>query len=52
VRDRDCHELRREVERMLGERFGIEHTTLQVEPEASELLEIEPARTVHGSGSP
>jgi cobalt-zinc-cadmium efflux system protein len=39
--DRDCHELRREVERMLGERFGIEHTTLQVEPEASELLEIE-----------
>lgn len=52
VRDRDCHELRREVEKMLGERFGIEHTTLQVEPEASELLEIEAVRTVHGCGSP
>jgi cobalt-zinc-cadmium efflux system protein len=45
VRDRDPHELRREVEMMLAERFGIEHTTLQVEPEARELLEIEPVRT-------
>jgi cobalt-zinc-cadmium efflux system protein len=51
VRSRDCHELRREVEGMLGERFGIEHTTLQVEPEANELLEIESGRTVRGSGS-
>jgi cobalt-zinc-cadmium efflux system protein len=51
MRDRDCHELRREVEGMLGERFGIEHTTLQVEPEVSELLEIESVRTVHGSDS-
>ena len=27
----DCHGVRRELERMLDERFGIEHTTLQVD---------------------
>jgi cobalt-zinc-cadmium efflux system protein len=27
----DCHALRRELERMLAERFGLEHSTLQVE---------------------
>jgi len=27
----DCHRIRLELERMLDERFGIEHTTLQVE---------------------
>ncbi len=27
----DCHAIRRELERRLGERFGIEHTTLQVD---------------------
>jgi cobalt-zinc-cadmium efflux system protein len=27
----DCHAVRRELERMLDERFGIEHTTLQVD---------------------
>lgn len=27
----DCHGIRRELEAMLGERFGIDHTTLQVE---------------------
>jgi Co/Zn/Cd efflux system component len=27
----DCHRIRLELERMLGERFGLEHTTLQVE---------------------
>jgi cobalt-zinc-cadmium efflux system protein len=41
--ERDCHALRREVEAMLAERFAIEHTTLQVEPESAQLLEIEPA---------
>jgi cobalt-zinc-cadmium efflux system protein len=51
VGDRDCHELRKQVERMLGERYGIEHTTLQVEPEASELLEIQSLRTAHGPGT-
>jgi cobalt-zinc-cadmium efflux system protein len=42
ARERDCHELRRQVERKLRESFGIEHTTLQVEHEASRLLDIEP----------
>jgi len=27
----DCHGLRRGLEAMLGERFGLEHSTLQVE---------------------
>jgi cobalt-zinc-cadmium efflux system protein len=27
----DCHGIRRELERMLAERFGIDHTTLQVD---------------------
>ena len=27
----DCHAIRRELEAMLGERFGFEHTTLQVD---------------------
>jgi cobalt-zinc-cadmium efflux system protein len=44
AREQDCHELRREVERELHENFGIEHTTLQVEHEASALLDIEPVR--------
>jgi cobalt-zinc-cadmium efflux system protein len=42
ARESDCHELRRRVERTLRERFGLEHTTLQVEHEASRLLDIEP----------
>jgi cobalt-zinc-cadmium efflux system protein len=29
--DADCHRIRLELERMLQERFGVEHTTLQVE---------------------
>ncbi|HEX5309988.1 MAG TPA: cation diffusion facilitator family transporter [Solirubrobacteraceae bacterium] len=39
--DRDALRLREEVERVLRERFAIEHTTLQVEPQADRLLEIE-----------
>jgi cobalt-zinc-cadmium efflux system protein len=31
----DCHAVRRELETMLAEQFGIEHTTLQVEHEKS-----------------
>ncbi len=30
----DCHAVRRELEQMLDERFGIDHTTLQVDHEA------------------
>ena len=32
---RDCHELRRELQEALLERFGVEHTTLQVDHEAA-----------------
>jgi cobalt-zinc-cadmium efflux system protein len=31
----DCHELRRHLQRVLAERFGIDHTTLQVDHEAA-----------------
>jgi cobalt-zinc-cadmium efflux system protein len=42
----DCHELRRRLQRLLGERFAIEHTTLQVDHAAAEQppLRIEVAR--------
>jgi cobalt-zinc-cadmium efflux system protein len=30
-RGADCHAIRRELEQLIGERFGIEHTTLQVD---------------------
>jgi cobalt-zinc-cadmium efflux system protein len=41
----DCHGRRRELEQLLDERFGIEHTTLQVEHEAApQLLDIEDRR--------
>ena len=39
----DCHGIRHQLEQLLGERFAIAHTTLQVEHERAEaLLEIEP----------
>jgi cobalt-zinc-cadmium efflux system protein len=41
--DADCHAARRAMEEMLGERFGIAHTTLQVEHVDETLLEISPA---------
>jgi cobalt-zinc-cadmium efflux system protein len=41
--DADCHRARREMEATLHERFGLEHTTLQVDHEGGELLEIAPA---------
>jgi cobalt-zinc-cadmium efflux system protein len=37
----DCHQVRRELERLLAERFRIDHTTLQVEHEGADLLSIE-----------
>jgi cobalt-zinc-cadmium efflux system protein len=42
----DCHEHRRELEELLRNRFGIEHTTLQVEhsPEEQRPLAIQPLR--------
>lgn len=38
----DCHGIRRELEQMLDERFGIDHTTLQVDhSRGDELLTID-----------
>jgi len=34
----DCHGLRRDVERAIAERFGITHTTLQVDHDAADAL--------------
>lgn len=42
-RDADCHAARRELERMLHDRFGLDHTTLQVDHVGGDLLQIERA---------
>ena len=39
----DCHAARRDMEAMLRERFGIDHTTLQVDHAGGELLTIQPS---------
>jgi cobalt-zinc-cadmium efflux system protein len=39
-RDEDCHRVRRELEEILHDRFGLEHTTLQVEHTSERLLSI------------
>ncbi|TMK25710.1 MAG: cation transporter [Actinobacteria bacterium] len=39
----DCHAARREMEAMLHARFGLDHTTLQVDHSGGELLDIAPA---------
>lgn len=36
----DCHGVRRELERLLGERFDLEHTTLQVDHAPAKLVQI------------
>src|SRR5262249_13748166 len=42
-RDADCHEARWHAARLLADRFGVEHSTLQVEHEpGDELLQISP----------
>jgi cobalt-zinc-cadmium efflux system protein len=38
----DCHAARRDMEAMLHERFGVDHTTLQVDHAGSELIGIAP----------
>jgi cobalt-zinc-cadmium efflux system protein len=40
-RHADCHGARRDLEAMLHDEFGIEHTTLQVDHVGGDLLEIE-----------
>jgi cobalt-zinc-cadmium efflux system protein len=44
ARGDDCHARRLELERLISERFGIEHTTLQVDHALPELLTIDPAQ--------
>jgi cobalt-zinc-cadmium efflux system protein len=44
-RDADCHRIRQELEALLHDRFGLEHTTLQVEHTSDRLLGIAPLRT-------
>jgi len=39
----DCHSLRLDLERMLHDRYGLTHTTLQVDHAAPEVHEIRPA---------
>ena len=39
-RGEDCHRIRQELEALLHARFGIEHTTLQVEHTSERLLDI------------
>lgn len=46
----DCHEARRGMAAMLHERFGIDHTTLQVDHSVNQLLEIAPPGAASGSG--
>jgi cobalt-zinc-cadmium efflux system protein len=49
----DCHARRRELEALVDARFGIHHTTLQVDHEArEELLRIEPAEPVRSPAWP
>jgi cobalt-zinc-cadmium efflux system protein len=47
--DCDCHELAGQLKRLLDNEFDIEHTTLQVDHEHTQLLSIEPAEQVHRS---
>lgn len=42
-RDENCHGKRRELESLLHDRFGLAHTTLQVDHEGGDLLQIEVA---------
>jgi cobalt-zinc-cadmium efflux system protein len=46
-RDEDCHQVRRERETLLHERFGLDHTTIQVEHTSDRLLVITPLRSDH-----
>jgi cobalt-zinc-cadmium efflux system protein len=47
--DRDCHLARRELEHILHARFGVDHTTLQVDHVGGDLLEIAPPGTGAGA---
>lgn len=40
-RDGDCHQARRDLEALLHKRFELDHTTLQVDHEGGELVQLE-----------
>jgi cobalt-zinc-cadmium efflux system protein len=46
----NCHQARREMEAMLHERFGVDHTTLQVDHAGGDLLAIEPRGSIAEPG--
>jgi cobalt-zinc-cadmium efflux system protein len=48
-RENDCHALRRDLENLLHDHFGLEHTTLQVDHQGGDLLSIEAAERHTGS---
>ncbi|MGZ4290975.1 MAG: cation diffusion facilitator family transporter [Gaiellaceae bacterium] len=45
ARGEDCHAIRRSLELLLHDRFGLDHTTLQVEHTSDRLLRISPLRS-------
>jgi cobalt-zinc-cadmium efflux system protein len=49
-RDADCHRARLELAGLLENEFGIRHTTLQVEHEPSNILQIQPVDGTEGDG--
>jgi len=52
--DSDCHAARRDMEAVLHGRFGLDHTTLQVDHAGGDLLKIEPvevSQTARSGGS-
>jgi cobalt-zinc-cadmium efflux system protein len=49
--DEDCHGARRAMEALLRSRFGLHHTTLQVDHAGEDLLEIQPAAGREQSGA-
>lgn len=40
-REGDCHQARRDLEALVHERFELDHTTLQVDHEGGELVQLE-----------
>ena len=48
----DCHAARRELEALLHERFGLDHTTLQVDHDSERLIGIEPIETLPVAARP
>jgi cobalt-zinc-cadmium efflux system protein len=51
-REDDCHATRRELERLLHDRFGLDHTTLQVDHEEESLLQVEVPTSKEALDSP